>query len=59
MTKDLTLLSYTCQDEQVQGLVFIFHDFNIAYTLEQELDSNPKARAEQISTFDNFKEILC
>jgi len=61
MTSDLTLLHYTGyqEDDEVQGILFMYKDLNAVYALEQILDRRAENKVKQRETFENFRVLLC
>ena len=61
MTSDLTLLHYTGyqEDDEVQGILFMYKDLNSVYALEQILDRRSENKVKQRETLENFRVLLC
>ena len=61
MTSDLTLLHYTGyqEDDEVQGILFMYKDLNAVYALEQILDRRAENKVKQRETLENFRVLLC
>lgn len=66
LTKDLKLLSYTGyagddqdSEDEIQGLLLIYHDFTMVYALEELLSNDPAKRSKQRDAFENLKSALC
>ena len=61
MTSDLTLMHYTGyqEDDEVQGILFMYKDLNAVYALEQILDRRAENKVKQRETLENFRVLLC
>ena len=48
MTSDLTIMHYTGyhEDDEVQGILFMYKDLQAVYSLEQVLDRRPENKAK-------------
>jgi hypothetical protein len=61
MTSDLTMMHYTGyqDDDEVQGILFMYKDLTAVYALEQIFDRRGEIKVKQRETFESFRVLLC